>query len=263
MELNKVYNMDCLIGMQDIEDKSVDMILCDLPYQTTANKWDFIVPFEPLWEHIKRVCKDNANIILTSDGIFTAKLIMSNEKWFKYKMVWDKKHTSDFLNAKRRPLRQHEDICVFNNGVGIYNPIMRKGKMREKGNKSKVDSGSGCYGATKDQESKINDDYYPTSIIQVSNANQNDKIHSTQKPTELFEYLIKTYSNENDLILDMTIGSGTTAIACLNTKRNYIGFEMDKDYFDKATKRIKEHKDALDCNVGLFSEELHQQLSLF
>jgi len=254
--INKVFNEDCLIGMQRIPDKSVDMILCDLPYQTTANDWDFIVPFEPLWGQIKRVCKDNANIILTSDGIFTAKLIMSNDKWFKYKMIWDKVSTTDFLNANKRPLRQHEDICVFNKKNGTYNPIMRKGKLRQKGGGK---TNNGCY-VEAEFNSKINDEYYPTSIIKISNAVQIDKIHPTQKPVELFEYLINTFSNENDIILDMTIGSGTTAIACINTKRNYIGFEMDKTYFDLATKRIEKHTKEFNCEVGLFAAPAQQSL---
>lgn len=249
--INTIKNMDCLIGMKDISDKSVDMILCDLPYGTTANKWDTVIDFDLLWIELKRICKDNANIILTSDGIFTSKLILSNEKWFKYKMIWDKISTTDFLNANKRPLRQHEDILVFNSGVGTYNPIMRKGKARTKGGKKYANNG--CYGDSAETKLEKYDEYYPTSIVQISNAIQIDKIHSTQKPVQLFEYLLKTFSNENDLIVDMTIGSGTTAIACINTKRNYIGFEMDKTYFDLATARIDKHTKEFNCEVGLFA----------
>jgi len=256
--INKVFNEDCLIGMKRIPDKSVDMILCDLPYGTTANKWDIIIDFEPLWIELKRICNDNANIILTSDGIFTSKLILSNEKWFKYKMIWDKISTTDFLNANKRPLRQHEDICIFNSGQGIYNPIMRKGKARTKGGKKYANNG--CYGDSNETDLIKYDEYYPTSIVQISNAIQTDKIHSTQKPIELFEYLLKTFSNENDLVVDMTMGSGTTAIACINTKRNYIGFEMDETYHKLASERIDKHTKEFNCEVGLFAPEPNKTL---
>lgn len=236
IELNRIYNEDCLEGMKRIPDGSVDMILCDLPYGTTRNKWDEIIPFEPLWEQYERVAKPNCPIILTSNQPFTTQLINSNRKLFKYDLVWQKTHPKGHLNAKRMPMRAHEEILIFYKKPPVYNPIMRKGKYRYKGNKGF--SEERCYGTSKPYDN-WNDEYYPTSVIEISNAVQIGKIHPTQKPVELFEWLINTYSNEGDLILDNCIGSGTTAIACINTNRNFIGFELDKHYYDIAKERIQ------------------------
>jgi site-specific DNA-methyltransferase (adenine-specific) len=236
IELNRIYNEDCLEGMKRIPDKSIDMILCDLPYGTTRNKWDEIIPFEPLWEQYERVAKPNCPIILTSNQPFTTQLINSNRKLFKYDLVWQKTHPKGHLNAKRMPMRAHEEILIFYKKPPVYNPIMRKGKYRYKGNKGF--SEERCYGTSKPYDN-WNDEYYPTSVIEISNAVQIGKIHPTQKPVELFEWLINTYSNEGDLILDNCIGSGTTAIACINTGRNFIGFELDKHYCDIANERIR------------------------
>ncbi len=243
MELNKIYNMDCLEGMKDIPDKSIDMILCDLPYGTTRNKWDSIVPLEPLWEQYERIIKDRGMICLTASEPFTSQLISSNYKLFKYDLIWDKKSTTGFLNAKRRPLRRHEQVLCFYKKLPIYNPIMEiRGKPRNKGSYNKrKGNGDSCYGKFENIES-FNNTYYPTSILEFSNANQKDKLHPTQKPVALFEYLIKTYTDEGETVLDNCIGSGTTAIACINTNRNYIGFELDKEYYDIANKRINNHK---------------------
>jgi len=238
LELNKIYNMDCLEGMKYIDDKSIDMILCDLPYGTTKCKWDTVIPFEPLWEQYERVIKDSGAIILTASQPFTSALVMSNPKLFKYDLVWDKKNPTGHLNAKIMPLRRHESVLVFGKGKVVYNPQMRQGKKRWKGGFSETNRG--CYGEHKATRS-YNDTYYPTSVIEINNANQKAKEHPTQKPVELFEYLIKTYTNEGETVLDNCMGSGTTAIACINTNRNYIGFEIDPDYYEAALERIRIH----------------------
>ena len=231
MELNKIYNEDCLVGMKDIPDGSVDMILCDLPYGTTACKWDTIIPFEPLWEQYERVIKDNGAIVLTASQPFTTKLIDSNIDLFRNCWVWNKKISGNPLLAKHQPLKVHEDICVFSKKRHNYYPQMRKGKMRKKGGgRSKL--------FDMEMSAKYSDEYYPISIIEFSNAKRG--VHPTQKPVALFEYLIKTYTNEGETVLDNCMGSGTTAIACINTNRNYIGFELDEEYCELSNNRIKE-----------------------
>ena len=233
MELNKIYNEDCLEGMKKIPDKSIDMILCDLPYGTTACKWDTIIPFEPLWEQYERVIKDNGAIVLTASQPFTTKLIDSNIDLFRNCWVWNKKISGNPLLAKHQPLKVHEDICVFSKKRHNYYPQMRKGKMRKKGGgRSKL--------FDMEMSAKYSDEYYPISIIEFSNAKRG--LHPTQKPVALFEYLIKTYTNEGETVLDNCMGSGTTAIACLNTNRNYIGFELDEEYYKASLERIKEHE---------------------
>jgi site-specific DNA-methyltransferase (adenine-specific) len=224
--------------MKKINDKSIDMILCDLPYGITHNKWDTVIPFELLWEQYNRVIKDNGCIALFSAEPFTSNLISSNLKMFRYDLIWHKSHPKGHLNAKRMPLRSHENICIFYKKLPTYNPIMRKGKYRMKGGNNASD-GDRCYGKSNAYQS-YNDEYYPTSVIEISNANQRDKIHPNQKPVELCEWLINTYTNENELVLDNCMGSASTAIACINTGRNYLGFEMDITYFDLANKRISE-----------------------
>jgi len=234
LEINKIYNMDCIEGMKFIPDKSIDMILCDLPYGTTACKWDNVIPFEPLWEQYERIIKDNGAIVLFGSEPFSTKLRYSNLKSYKYDWVWNKKLAGNGILAKKQPLKIHENIMVFN--TTIYFPQMTKGKMRRKmGIKESEITG----GNTVVKE-YVNDEYYPQSIQEFSIANlRRNRLHPTQKPVELFEYLIKTYTNEGDTVLDNCIGSGTTAIACMNTNRNYIGFEISKEYFDIAEKRIK------------------------
>lgn len=242
---NEILQGDCLELMKDIPDKSIDMILCDLPYGTTQNKWDSVLPLDLLWQQYERIITDNGCIILTADGIFTGVLMMSKQSLFKYKLIWDKKSTSGFLNAKKMPLRRHEDILVFAKGKTTYNPIMEvRGKPRNKGSyNKKIGNGDMCYGSFNNMSS-FNNEYYPTSIIEISNANQKAKQHPTQKPVALFEYLIKTYTNEGELVLDNCAGSGTTAIACLNTKRDYICMEQEEKYFEIGKKRIEDwHKE--------------------
>ena len=247
MELNKIYNEDCLEGMKRIPDGSVDMILCDLPYGTTASKWDEIIPFELLWRQYDRVIKNNGAIVLTASQPFTTKLIMSKSDWFRYTWVWDKKKAGNIFLAKKQPMKVHEDIVVFSKKPHFYNPQMVK---RDKVKKSKNYGTGESFGGTREKEDKVYTytHTYPKSIIEISNARQKGKVHPTQKPVELFEYLIKTYANEGETVLDNCMGSGTTAIACINTERNFIGFELDKTYYEKSLKRIKEHTTQTDTS---------------
>jgi len=238
LEKDKIYNGDCLEIMKSIDDKSIDMILCDLPYGTTACKWDVIIPFEPLWEQYKRIIKDNGAIVLTASQPFTSALVMSNPKMFKYEWIWDKKIPSGMSYARFQPMRQHESILVFCNGKTIYNPQMTK-------RDNPIKSGGMTKGeATNSPKwiplNKTYDYKNPTTII-IEDKIRKDSIHPTQKPVALFEYLIKTYTNENETVLDNCSGSGTTAIACINTNRNYICIEKDKTYFDKSVERVEKH----------------------
>ena len=235
--LNKIIQGDCLEVMKDIDDKSIDMILCDLPYGTTACSWDTIIPFEPLWEQYKRIIKDNGAIVLTASQPFTSKLVMSNLKMFKYEWIWDKKNISNPFLAKYQPLKQHENICVF--GGKNYFPVM---EQREKLRKYKDKYGGGesfNKKGTGEKEYTIKAKY-PKSILDFSNALQKGKFHPTQKPVALFEYLIKTYTNKGELVLDNCLGSGTTAVACQNLKRNFIGIEISKEYCKIAENRLKQ-----------------------
>jgi len=233
MELNVIYNEDCLEGMNRIDDKSVDMILCDLPYGTTACKWDTIIPFEPLWEQYERVIKDNGAIVLFGSEPFSSALRMSNIKNFKYDWIWNKKLAGNGILAKRQPLKIHEIISVFNSN--IYIPQMTKGKMRKKmGLKESEITGGNSFA-----KEYVNDEYYPVSIQEFSIANlRRGRLHPTQKPVALFEYLIKTYTNEGDLVLDNCAGSGTTGVACKNLNRNYILIEKEPEYIDIINKRL-------------------------
>ena len=280
LEINKIYNEDCMVGMERIKDKSIDMILCDLPYGTTQNKWDSILPLNDyieteikgkikqlkedeyllycyknnisldiakkewkskhkkgLWTHYNRIIKDNGAIVLTANQPFTAKLIASNPSMFKYAWCWEKSLKTNFLNAKKQPLRNHEDILVFYKKQCTYNPQgLKKGSISG-GNKV-----TGSYNAWKSNSKKQMYTGYPSSVLKITNPN-NRNIHPTQKPIELFEYLIKTYTNEGDIVLDNCIGSGTTAIACIKTKRNYIGWENDTKhgYYQKSIERINNY----------------------
>jgi site-specific DNA-methyltransferase (adenine-specific) len=231
---------DCLELMKDIPNESIDMILADLPYGTTQNKWDVIIPLDKLWEQYERIIKENGMICLTSAEPFTSTLITSNKKMFKYDLIWDKKLSSGFLNAKRMPLRRHEQILCFYKKLPTYNPEMvTRGKVRKKGITTETGKHTSNYGEFKNSVVE-NNEYYPTSIIEVSNANRKDKLHPTEKPVALLEYLIKTYTNEGETVLDNTMGSGTTGVACVNTNRNFIGMELDDKYFEIAKARINE-----------------------
>ena len=234
MQLNRIYNEDCLEGMKRIPDKSIDMILCDLPYGMTDCKWDTVIPFEPLWEQYKRVIKPSGAIVLTASQPFTSALVMSNPKMFRYSWVWQKTRFSNQMLAKHQPLKIHEDILVFSSLKHNYHPqgLVRVDKITRQG-KRITDNIGGGERATSYKQEFTN---YPKSIQVFKNETG---CHPTQKPVALFEYLIKTYTNEGETVLDNCMGSGTTAIACINTNRNYIGFELDKHYCDIANERIQ------------------------
>ena len=234
---------DCLEWMKDIPYGSIDMILCDLPYgQTQRNKWDVVIPFEPLWGQYSRIIKDNGAIVLFANGMFTAELMMSNKRMWKYNLVWDKVLPSGFLNAKKMPMRGHEDICVFYKKLPIYNPQMTQGnECHSRGNAigqiQEDYSRNTNYGSFVAVQTEGNLKY-PKSIITYQKPHPSTTVHPTQKPVALLEYLIKTYTNEGDVVLDNCMGSGSTGVACVNTGRNFIGIEMDKQYYDIASTRI-------------------------
>lgn len=237
MELNKIYKEDCLIGMQKIPDKSIDMILCDLPYGTTRNRWDIVLPLDKLWEQYERIIKDKGAIVLTAQTPFDKALGSSNLKLLRYEWIWEKASGTGHLNANQMPLKSHENILVFYKELPIYNPQFTYGKPYRQMNGRKS---SKNYGKQKTEVETVNNGYrYPKSVLFFESEKNN--FHPTQKPVALFEYLIKTYTNEGDTVLDNCIGSGTTAIACLNTKRNFIGFENNQEYFEKSMERIKKH----------------------
>lgn len=236
MMMDTILKEDCLVGMKNIPDESIDMILCDLPYGTTQNKWDTVIPLDPLWTQYKRVIKKNGAIVLTASQPFTSMLVMSNMPWFRYALVWDKKNTTGFLNANRMPLRRHEDILVFYKNLPTYVPQKEtRGPVRKKGGENRTNRG--CYGSYGNTDTK-NNSYYPTSILEISNADKKNIVHPTQKPVELFTYLINTYSLPGDTILDSCMGSGTTAVAAVMTGRHYIGFENEDAYHAAAVDRV-------------------------
>ena len=237
LELNKIYLGDCLEVMKQIDDQSIDMILCDLPYGITACKWDAIISFDLLWEQYKRIIKDNGAIVLTAAQPFTSALVMSNIKMFKYEWIWDKKISSGMSYARFQPMRQHENIIVFCNGKTIYNPQMVKRDKPIKGggmSKGEVTNNQNLIALKKTYNYKN-----PTTII-IEDKIRKDSLHPTQKPVALFEYLIKTYTNEGDLVLDNCEGSGTTGIACINTNRNFILIEKEEKYVEIAKKRVQD-----------------------
>jgi len=252
LEINKLYQGDCLDIMPTIADKSIDMILCDLPYGTTACSWDSVIPFEPLWAQYKRIIKDNGAIVLFGSQPFTTLLIMSNFEWFKYEWIWDKKRAIGFPNVNKQPLKQHEIICIFYDKQSTYIPQQYKKNVIKSFTGIRTIKKSEIYGEIKNHNTKMNDcEYgYPRSIINqipVINNLTLDKfgLHPTQKPVALFEYLIRTYTNEGETVLDNCAGSGTTAIACLNTNRNYILIEKEPKYCDIIEKRIKDYQPRL------------------
>ena len=234
---NKIICGDCLEIMKDIPDKSIDMILCDLPYGTTACKWDTVIPFEPLWEQYERVIKDNGAIVLFGSEPFSSVLRMSNIKNYKYDWKWDKVKPSTGLHAKIMPLKDYEDIMVFYKKKAIYNPQMKEANIRI--DKPRIANNGEAFGGKEIlRQHKNNGLSYPRAILRFSNANQNNRLHPTQKPVTLFEYLIKTYTNEGDLVLDNCCGSGTTGVACKNTKRNFIQIEQEQNYCKIAEERL-------------------------
>ena len=228
---------NCLDRMKEIPDGSVDLVLTDTPYQKTQNSWDSIIPLEPMWEQIKRVIKPNGAIVLFGQNTFTFKLGLSNEKMFRYTLTWEKTKAGGFLNAKRMPLQAHEDILVFYKKLPTYNPQFEEGKPYTK---KAVTNGDGRNYGNFDRVGQVSVNEgkrYPRSVVKFSNDNHGS-LHPTQKPVSLMEYLIKTYTNECETVLDFTMGSGSTGVACVNTNRNFIGIEMDENYFNIAEKRI-------------------------
>ena len=232
---------DCLELMKEIPDKSIDMILCDLPYGTTACKWDSVIPFEPLWEQYNRVIKDNGAIVLFGSEPFSTELRHSNLKMYKYDWVWNKKKAGNIFLAKYQPMKIHENIMVFGKGKVNYFPIMIP---REKIKKSKNYGTGEAMGGNRVKEDKVYTytKKNPISILEFSNAVQKGKVHPTQKPVALLEYLIKTYTNEGETVLDNCMGSGSTGVACINTNRNFIGYELDEHYFQIAKERLEQHE---------------------
>ena len=242
VELNKIYNEDCLEGMKRIPDKSVDMILCDLPYGTTRNKWDSIIPLEPLWEQYERVIKDNGAIVLTAQTPFDKVLGVSNLKLLRYEWIWEKTTSTGFLNAKKMPMKAHENILVFYKKLPTYNPQKTTGHPRKVSTAehkvgSKATSNYGEHGLTGYDSTER----YPRSVQLFSTDKQKIAIHPTQKPVALFTYLIKTYTNEGETVLDTCMGGGTTAVSCIDTDRKYIGFEIGEKEFTDANERIAKH----------------------
>ena len=245
----KLLQGDCLELMKKIPDKSIDMILCDLPYGTTKCKWDIIIPFELLWKQYNRIIKDNGAIVLFGSEPFSSKLRISNLNMYRYDWVWNKRKAGNFAQGNIQPLKIHENIMVFYKKLPTYNPqktilskICKRNKYKKSTNrKDRKDSG-GLGGEIKYSDKYEPDKKLPTSILEMKKDNYKGNVfHPTQKPVALLEYLIKTYTNEGDVVLDNCMGSGSTGIACLNTKRNFVGMELDENYFNIAKERI-EHR---------------------
>lgn len=248
LEINSVYQGDCLELMKNIADGSVDMILADLPqlYGTTACKWDTIIPFEPLWEQYERIIKDNGAIVLTASQPFTTKLIGSNFKMFRYELIWEKTLASNFFMANKQPLKKHENICVFYKKQPIYNPQMEKGKPYTDKRKIKKRTSGIMGGEVAPKTDIVNKgERFPSSVQVFSNGN-NHSVHPTQKPVALGQYLIRTYTNKGDLVLDNTCGSGSFLVAAMLEGRDFIGIELDENYCNIARKRLEDTKRDID-----------------
>jgi DNA modification methylase len=283
--LNQVIQGDCLDVMPNIPDKSINMILCDLPYGTTQNKWDSVIDLSKLWKEYTRIIKDDGVIALTSQGLFTAKLIMSNEEWFKYKIVWIKSKSTNFLNAKKQPLRKHEDICIFYKQQPTYNPQMTNGEAYDKG--FRKDQYTGSYGDFKPRHVKSNGERYPNDVVcfpeqptiedfvYFKTAESEGKVyHPTQKPVELGRYLIRTFTNPGDVVLDNACGSGSFLLSALLDGRQYIGIEKNEDvllhkvqpinYIEVCNERITEvrqnvrKQDITNLSMDLFGQSFEK-----
>lgn len=244
----ELYNEDCLERMSKLPDDSIDCIICDLPYAMTSLEWDCLIPLDKLWKQYVRLIKPGGNVVLFSAGLFTYELIKSNLEDYKYKLIWKKNVPTGMSSAKYRPMKYYEEICIFSGNKATYNPIM----------KDRVGVGKACYnydhycGKSNHIELEKKPKRYDPDKVQPSDVlefnvvpNRNGKLHPTQKPVDLLEYLVKTYSNEGDTILDNCMGSGTTGVACVNTNRNFIGIELNKEYFDIAKNRIEEMENKL------------------
>ena len=244
LPVNQIICGDCLEVMPLLPDKSIDMILCDLPYGTTACKWDTVIPFEPLWKQYERIIKDNGVIVLTASQPFTSMLVMSKLNLFRYEIIWKKERPTNFMMAKKQIMKYHENILVFYKKQGTFNPQMEKRKKENKRNNKPRGLENQVWGIQNNGKyservlSGMSDLIYPNSILEFS---MDRGLHPTQKPVALFEYLIKTYTNEGEIVLDNCIGSGTTAIAALNTGRFFIGIEKEEKYVEIARKRIAEY----------------------
>ena len=234
----QLFKGDCLDIMSNIQEGSIDLIVVDPPYEKTQNRWDEIIPLEPMWARIKKVLKPKGVTVFTAAQPYTSMLVMSNPRWFRYDMVWQKTIGSGQLNINRQPLRVHESILVFYENFGIYNEQMTEGtayKINRKVSKFKS-----SYGKQRDHVSINTGQRRAKSVIKIKNPRKKGS-HDTEKPVSLIEYLIKTYSNEGDTVLDFAMGRGTTGIACLNTNRKFIGIEIDKYWYEEAVKRLKNY----------------------
>ena len=241
MKKFELWHGDCLELMKNIPDGSVDLVLTDPPYGTTACKWDSVIPFEPMWEQLNRIIKPDGAICLFGSEPFSSALRMSNIKHFKYDWIWDKKFAGNFALSKYQPLKIHENIIVFSPKTSVYYPQMQKREKPIKVGANKCDSESSKIAHAKlEYENKIYDEKCPESIIHISSRSEKRGFHPTQKPVSLMEYLVKTYTREGETVLDFTMGSGSTGVACVNTNRNFIGIELDDGYFNIAKKRIEE-----------------------
>lgn len=233
----ELINGDCLVEMDKIADKSVNLILCDLPYGSSVCKWDTILPYDKLWKHYNRILADKGNIILFGTGLFAYSLALSNTKLFRYELIWQKSKCGSPFSAKYMPMKKHENILVFGNPAAVYNPQMTVGEpYKRKWTPNKINNMKfGIKGVETNNEGTR----HPISILNFPQKwRRQDQVHPTQKPTELLEYLIKSYSNENDLVLDNCMGSGSTGVACINTNRNFIGIELNNEFFEIAKNRI-------------------------
>jgi site-specific DNA-methyltransferase (adenine-specific) len=252
--LNRIQQGDCLELLPHLPAGSVDMVLCDLPYGTTQNKWDSVIPLEPLWEAYKRVLKPNGAVVLMGQGVFTAHLILSQQRLFKYKIVWEKSKPTNFLNAKKQPLRKHEDVCVFYRKQPTYHPQMGEGAAYNKGVRKNQLTGS--YGVFKPVEVKSEGGRYPTDIVYFKTAESEGPVwHGTQKPVALGRYLVRTYTSPGDVVLDNAAGSGSFLVAAVCEGRNFIGMERNEDVrafkrgtidiIDVASQRVRAAYEAL------------------
>ena len=245
MELDKIYNEDCLEGMKRLDDHSIDCVIIDPPYgvlnkRSAGARLDTPIAFEPMWEQINRVKKPADPVLIFGQGKFTARLVMSNMKSWRYNLVWNKVRPVGFLNARRMPLRVHEDICVFYDKLPTYNPQKTKGTPNHsRGRNAGIRNNHRCYGKVNESEQVFTDEKFPTSVISIPTTKTGNK-HPTQKPLALMRYLVRQYSNPGDVILDFCFGSGSTIVAAMQEHRHYVGFELDKEYYDIALKRIEE-----------------------
>lgn len=245
----EVITGDCLEVLPTLPDGIADAIITDLPYGTTACSWDAVIPFEPMWEQVRRLLKPRGAFVTTASQPFTSKLVMSNIDWFRYEWVWTKRRVSGFLNANRRPLSAHEAILVFGNTEPTYSPQMRKGRIHKRNRERRHEQNTEVYSGFKSTGVVWTDEYYPLSYFEfaadpevtITRKQRPNKMqrHPTQKPVALYEYLIRTYTNEGDMVLDFTCGSGTTGVAAINTGRNFIGVELREDYADIARRRCE------------------------